>query len=314
MQPTSSSAPAASTPLRGNGGTGHMGSTSHRRNAYATTLRTNVERLIPLEMMQVRRSEVAHRFATLERHTASGRFADAHNDTHNMVSAASKSEGPTHTVQSGGAAKTRRKAKSAPEDIDLLCAVASRDLIAQTVADIRTPGVWNEHLLDVLLALKRKQPDLLGAASVRVVASHLIPSHMALFAHAQSANKVQDPVELMPCPGPAPGPAPGPGPATATATASGLANIAPANPGATVAANNAGGHLSFVHGTQHYHIVNTKEAFFRAVISAREEIDPIAVSKQNIDALIEDTADFLEDHWREHYRVVWTKMAKSGAA
>jgi hypothetical protein len=312
MQPTSSSAPAASTPLRGNGNTGHMGSSSHRRNAYATTLRTNVERLIPLEMMHVRRSEVAHRFTTLERHTASG-FADACNNTSSMSSAASKSERSTHTALSVSTAKTRHQSKSAPADIDLLCAVASRDLIAQTVLDLRAPGVWNEHLLDVLLALKRKQPDLLGAASLRVVASHLIPHHMALFAHTQSANKAQDPVEIATCRGPAPGPATATASGLRLAMASGLANIAPANPGTSVAENNADGHLAFVHDAQHYHIVNTKEAFFRAIISVREGIDPIAVSKQNIDALIEDTADFLEDHWREYYRVVWTRMAKSGA-
>ena len=101
------------------------------------------------------------------------------------------------------------------------------------------------------------------------------------------------------------------GPASASTPE--LATNAPANHRANVQADNASGHLSFVHDAQHYHIVNTKEAFFRAIISVREEIDPVAVSKQNIDALIEDTADFLEDHWRENYRLVWTKMAKSAA-
>lgn len=304
MQPTSSSAHTPGiVPASGNGSTGHSGGRNHHRNAYAMTLRTNIERLIPLEMMQARRSALDRALTTLEHDTATVRFAGANNSANGTVTA--RSVANTETVSGGSyagttiprasAVQTARRSKSTPHDIDFLCAVASRDLIEQTVADLRKPGVWNEHLLDVLLALKRKLPDLLGASSLRVVASNLIPSHMALLTQSQRADLPRASEE-----GAAPrGPAP--------------AIHQPTNHRTNPQAINPSSHLSFVHDAQHYHIVNTKEAFFRAIISMREEIDPIAVSQQNIDALIEDTADFLEDHWREYYRVVWTKMAQSAA-
>lgn len=276
-------------------------------NVYATALQNTIERLIPPELMHTRRQRASAGLAPRRQTVAPGRFAGAANSTVDT-----DSMGATSGIRSGirigssqrvsttngiSAIAPARRSTSAPDDIDYLCAVASRDLIDQTVTDIRQPGVWNEHLLDVLLALKRQRPELLGAATVRVAASDLIPcSRRAVgipavstpFVHANGAQNPRGRGESVP--------------ASVPATLSAyLANLQTDRPRS---------HFSFVHEGQLYHLVNTKEAFFRAIISVEQDLPPGAVTQQKIDALIEDTADFLQEHWQTCYRIVWTRMAK----
>lgn len=284
-------------------------------NLYATALHQTIERLIPPDLMQASQHRTSE-IRTASRHAfASRRFAGA---SHNAVAAVGNNVGSVgfmgsagavgsagnghvdnnnnhhHTATHGSSAlRPARRATSPPDDIDFLCAVASRDLINRTVADIRKPDVWNEHLLDVLLALRRQRPELLGAANLRVAASNAISGSSRTRKLSIRSSEVPHPTDMA-------RPAPAATPASLSAH---LANLY---------TGDTSTHVSFVHEGTHYHIVNTKEAFFRAVISVQEKLAPTAVSQQKIDARIKDTADFLEAHWREYYRVVWTRMAKAG--